>query len=243
MKIPLQPIHPKSDFGLKVRWIAYFDLLGMNALIKKRKTHVALESIRNSVQLLKSKTDSFTENRVKTVWFSDSFLLYTENDSKESFADLEHIARNFHLNLIVRNIPSRGSIEHGEFIAEPESGIYVGPALVSAHNVSESQNWIGFVLCKSAINRLKEMELTNSVSLNYSKTYSVPINIDSKNSKIEGWPCKLGFAGSVNGENIAIKKLSEMRSRLTKNTNPKIIAKYNNSLDFLNSIYSQKLET
>ena len=93
----------------------------------------------------------------KFLLMSDSIVLYSALfDPKTDTHKLRHgfstairLSRIVMVNLFERMLRARGGIALGEFHADVENSIYCGKALVEAHDMAESQDWIGAVLCPS----------------------------------------------------------------------------------------------
>ena len=107
--------------------------------------------------------------KLQFIHFSDSFLIYTLNDSAGSFAAVESPSRWFFNFLLQKEIPVSGAMACDEFYADRANGIFFGKAFVEASKLSESLNWVGFVLCPSAIGKLSDVGLPADERLNYRK--------------------------------------------------------------------------
>ena len=135
------------------RWMVYFDLLGTRSLLASRDRLqvfvVCNEAIRQC-----QRSAMWTNNRLKTAWFSDTFLILAPNGSKESFKDLSRMARIFAYFLIQKRIPLQGAISCNRLYADFNERVFFGSALVEAYEYADGQDWIGLVLCPSAKKRL-----------------------------------------------------------------------------------------
>ena len=115
----------------KKRWVVHFDLLGTS----KRIQNGEIEPVFNAYAIACQKLIGFQTGRpsVVPVWFSDTFLLYTTDDSAQSFTAIDLVARWFIFALIQTQIPVRGSMAFGELYADSQNGVYLGTALVEAY--------------------------------------------------------------------------------------------------------------
>jgi len=76
----------------------------------------------------------------------------------------------------------------GEFYADKGASLYFGKALLDAYKLSESQNWIGFVLSESVCDQLLALSLPARERLNYA-LWNVPLKLDkSRESPIKELP-------------------------------------------------------
>jgi hypothetical protein len=210
------------------KWICYFDLLGFSALLKESLTNafyqweVCLSDLKN---MLKNNPE------IEYAYFSDTFLIYASDDSAKSFIRLESASRWFFQIALQRNIPFRGAMACDEFYADKSNGIFLGKALVEAARSEQKYNWIGFVLCNSAIQRMNEIGLPADQRLNYRKWSPPTKNENTYDESEEVIALLYGASNSINGENILIRELEIM---LERETDSKVKEKYKNSLQFLN---------
>jgi hypothetical protein len=86
-------------------------------------------------------------SRVSYFNFSDTVVFYTNNCSYASLKDLIKTCVNF-MVLAVDIHMVRGAIERGVFRVFREDRIHVGEALLDAHDLAESQDWIGIAVHK-----------------------------------------------------------------------------------------------
>jgi len=151
--------------NLVSRWVGYFDLLGTSDLIRSGKLLNAFNNYLDAVeQLERWKKD---KPNISFAWFSDTFILFTDDDSIKSFSDIEKACRWFMFVLLRRTIPIRGALACGQFYAGKTSSLYIGPALLEAYEWGENQNWIGYLLCPSSVNKLSELGFPIENRLNY----------------------------------------------------------------------------
>lgn len=127
------------------RWLGYFDLLGTRALIKSRAHFYVFTVYATAIE--EARKTLACQPTVSSVWFSDTFLIYTSDDSAQNFAFIDQVSRWFvYFLLTTASIPVRGAISCGDFYADRSSNVYFGPALVEAYEYGEAQDWIGFLL-------------------------------------------------------------------------------------------------
>ena len=229
------------------RWVAYFDLLGTKELIRTNRifeVFVAYAQAIEHVSRERHQTDT-----VQHAWFSDTFLMYSDDDSASGFTVMDHVARWFIQHLVTRKIPVRGAISSNDFYADRNLGMFFGKALVEAYEYGEAQDWIGYLLCPSAVNRLDEVGLPAEERLNYAYT-TIPV---AKGPRVKKLPpnmvfnlpaCILGRWATINDANLCLSALREMQSMATVDS---IAHKYENTIEFIESnrrvVHPRKNET
>lgn len=212
----------------KIRWVVHFDLLGTSIRIQDGKLHSVFEAYATACE----KLDGWRKRHptVVPVWFSDTFLLYTKDDSAQSFSAIEMVARWFAFALIQNKIPVRGSMACGEFYADSRRGVFLGSALVEAYQWGESQDWLGFVLTPSAVARLTALKLPIEERLNY-RYHPVHFKKRSRSRPRRVVACLLGnWIRFSDGKNPLLQKLVAMRKA---QDDPMIQRKYDRTIEFL----------
>lgn len=212
----------------KSRWVGFFDLLGITNNIKNKDTISVFVLYQRAIEQIIDKGMAW--DNVEFVWFSDSFLIYTTDNSIHSFVAIDSICHWFCYFLITGGtpVPIRGSISCGSFYADKENNLFFGKSLVEAYEYGEAQNWIGFILCPSAEKQLKIFDHPAERLDNYAYT-NIPFN--KRISELIPYlpACILGQWVSPNP---CIDSLISMRDRAT---DAKIIQKYENTIQFIES--------
>ena len=99
------------------RWIAYLDLLGASALVESESWIEVFLVYSRAIE--KFRSDAFDEHLIERITFSDSFILYTVDDTPLSYRALESMCRYFVVELIRASMPVRGAMACGDFYADP----------------------------------------------------------------------------------------------------------------------------
>jgi len=222
-----EAIHFDPAFSQK-RWVAYFDLLGTKNLTQTRHIVEVFTVYAHAIE--RASRELHSRNVVCHTWFSDTFLMFSGNDSISDFTYLEQAARIFAVELLHRNIPLRGAISCGEFYSDSNRNIYFGEALIEAYKYGEIQDWIGFVLCPSAVSRLSSLGFPATERRNYAFT-DIPLKSKVKDQIDPYLPaCVLGDWFKIDGCNPCIDILRDMKSAITDES---ILRKYDRTIQFL----------
>ena len=147
-----------------VRWVSYLDLLGVTELIKTKDWFYVSSYYDKAVESC-TRNLNF-EPKTEKIWFSDTFLLYSPDNTASSFTAIEATTRWFVYSLIAAGIPVRGAMSCGDFYADKENDIFFGPALIEAYHYGENQDWIGFVLAPTAVKQMDAIGLPANKRLN-----------------------------------------------------------------------------
>ena len=212
-------------------WVAYFDILGFRNEVRKHEGYLqGLVDLYYEVLLRKIRSvEAYWPDKVFIYWFSDSFLFYTLDDSLESFSCIEQETRHFFIGAIEDKIPFRGALTMGEFYADEKKHVFVGQALIDAHDFAEKQNWVGFVLTPQACDRLREIDPIQGETRSIYQDYNVPIK--PQKVKIEKLlACRISKCSSADIEVIIEQMLKEAENELDKSDYDKVKAIYENTL-------------
>jgi hypothetical protein len=223
------------------KWVACFDLLGFSKLTNNSINHAF-----NHVErcLLEAKQKSLCDQKLRRAWFSDTFLFYSEDDSSSSFHAIDFLSKNFFEMAILRNIPVRGAMACDEFYADETNRIFIGRALVDAFRFGEKCNWVGFVLCPSAVCQIEKLNTSapRDIVSNGYKLWNVPTKqkivrgaepseeaIVECSEKMQAllWGVHLGLG---NGGQF----MRELKAMSERTDSPEDKVKYTNSIKFLN---------
>jgi hypothetical protein len=209
------------------RWLGYFDLLGTRTLIKSHDHFYVFTVYATAIE--EAKKTLACQPAVSSVWFSDTFLIYTSDDSAQNFAFIDQVSRWFvYFLLTTASIPVRGAISCGDFYADRSRNLYFGPALVEAYEYGEAQDWIGFLLGPSAVTRLNSLGIPAGEHLNYAY-WNIPFK-NRKGKLISKLPaCILGQWIEINGKNPCLEKLYKLK-RCVK---LKDVGKYEKAIKFI----------
>src|ERR1700690_160109 len=149
------------------RWGSFFDILGFKRMCQTSHPRKIFADVAGCLEALqeRNKKQWAGWSKFEFIHFSDSFIIYSPPvDPPESntptFGGIEQVSRLFVISLIQKQIPVRGAMSCGEFYVDKKQGIFFGKGLIEAYEVAESCNWLGFVLCPSAMKRM-EKELSS----------------------------------------------------------------------------------
>jgi hypothetical protein len=220
------------------RWVACFDILGFKELLKRYKNNLFALAHGEYKDVLKAAERQVSEwkDRVFAAWFSDTFLLYTPDDSRESFEALRNGIALFTEKLLAENIPVRGSLTVGEFYSDPSERIFIGDAVVTAYQYAEKLRWIGAVLTPEGRTKVEgsyPQALENTIFVEY----EVPVKSESGDGYEWLMAVRLNSGSTVNGRNVALQTIEDMmaeqKCNLTKDQWCKVEPIYKNTRRFM----------
>ncbi|MCB2197647.1 MAG: hypothetical protein KQH79_17440 [Bacteroidetes bacterium] len=139
------------------RFVTFIDIMGFKDLVL-RSSHkdiydllTEISNIRNYIEKTVDKLDDrYEDAEIYSVSFSDSIILFSKNDSPESF-DLQVYSTSYlFARAIEKNIPMKGGIAYGKISLNKSSQIYFGQPLIDAYLLEEEMHYYG-VACHHSI--------------------------------------------------------------------------------------------
>ena len=190
------------------RWFSYFDLLGFRNLVLKNRIEHVLPVYEDVLKVISRKADPKKSKGLSYSWFSDTFILFTKGNSDKEFALIEQASRLFFQNLILKEIPVRGSLTVGDLYSLQKKNIFIGKALIDAYEYGEKQNWLGFVLTPNVHSHLKGSSLELERRAFYRHINDPKIITHSKPDNVYAYAFN---NGEVNGKNPFLKSIQTMK--------------------------------
>ena len=138
------------------RYVAYFDFLGFRSWIRTKGSKEVYErvvfllglAVKGSLPGASVGSDMsvrLRRSRVHYSNFSDTVVFYTTDCSYASLDALIWTCTSFMVQAISIQMV-RGAISRGVFRVFREDNIHVGEALLDAHDLAESQDWVGLAV-------------------------------------------------------------------------------------------------
>jgi len=155
--------------GFKNCWLAYFDILGFRQFVETASQPWELLLVRTRHERALKALQAISKNMDKLDYahFSDTFIIFSSDDSKQSYIVIQEAAKYFIEKCITIKVPIRGAISLGLLtdVFNKEEKILIGPALIDAYDYGENQEWIGLILTKKASNKRKELNVNDDYTL------------------------------------------------------------------------------
>ena len=160
------------------RFVGFFDIMGFKEMVLRNNHADVLEKInqiREAIgvienhgrELLISKADthrvgkphSYTEAIVLPVFFSDSIVLVSEDDSMASARKIVILAAWLMYKSLVNGLAIKGGLAYGEQTADFEESLHVGRPLIDAYTLQDELHMYGAVLHHSMEAYLKDNDM------------------------------------------------------------------------------------
>ncbi|MEO6883159.1 MAG: hypothetical protein ABI199_03940 [Bacteroidia bacterium] len=163
------------------RFVAFLDILGFKEFIMRNshdEVYEQLTKISNLTEFLANiprynivdnKIDQivYYKDFIEIATFSDSFIIFSNNDSIRNYKIFTSIVNNFYANALKFKIPLKGGFAHGEISIDKSKNIYFGQPIIDAFLLQEDVNYIGIVAHHSIDVFLKNNLAEISKSINF----------------------------------------------------------------------------
>ncbi len=136
------------------RFVAYIDILGFKEMLgsqrKKDEVYIKLRSLFDRVARFNVDENRSNDSNVVVYNFSDSFCIFTKDDSDESFYSFTLRCREIMTSAIDLNLPLKGAVAFGYIDIDVYRRIFVGQPMVDAVLLEADLHYIGIVVHHSA---------------------------------------------------------------------------------------------
>jgi hypothetical protein len=147
-------------------WVASFDILGFKDLARVEhgtfRASVIQKCHEHALRDLERSGQGVLPAGIDYSWVSDTFILFTSDDSSKSFAVMLRTAKSFFENCLEAGMPVRGAISVGSFVRSHDNRVLISSAFIDAFEIGERQNWLGLLLSPAAIARARRQGLEPS---------------------------------------------------------------------------------
>lgn len=171
-----------TDAGITNKaMVAVCDILGFSDLVRQKPLDEMIDyhitnyhnlinaSIPKASKIYQPSSQEFIDQQlIGVAIFSDTVLIFSLADNKRSYDQVIYAAISILAQpMLLPELRFRIGISYGDFYHDAAKNIYVGKALVEAHELERKQNWSGAALTKEA---------KDAIGDNYYLTnYDVPI--------------------------------------------------------------------
>ena len=172
-----------------MRYVSFLDILGFGSLIETRKLEEVMGRLNHVLSMVlpmvkglgKVPNDTrqfhvgLTVEKLTVFSFSDTFVLYSEDDSPDSFFQIVAGSKLFCSYLISMGLPVRGALTLGEAECIPNTQHLVGKAIVRAARLEKMQEWFGVLIDPQIMNAQQRQILDTPLLKPLTVNYTVPV--------------------------------------------------------------------
>jgi len=231
------------------RYVLHLDILGMRVLSARDNREawdmlsaleIALRKSTNSTVIYKGfDGPAHIPELVKSIFFSDTIVLYSDSDSLKEFVAIFTAALKLFAEAMYLRVPIRIGISKGLFYTDEQRSMYAGPALIEAYEIGEASQWLGIVLSESVAEDARKEDFRNGRS-KLVVDWNVPTKKGPVRASAVNWPVALDgnykLAPPITAEQLY--ELFEEYFGPFSTLSESDAAKYANTVEFLNAQYA-----
>lgn len=185
-------------------FVAFLDIMGFRDRVFREKHDVVkkmLESLRPAIEDIEKdakkrlqdqlrfqeKTDVTTTSSIYPVSFSDSIILFSNDDSDDSANEVIIDAAYIFSEAIDKEIPMKGAIAFGEMTVNIDKSLYFGKPLIDAYDLQNELLFYGVVLHHTFESRLGEKGMGDILESELVQHYPVPMKLGKVSHNSINW--------------------------------------------------------
>ena len=140
----------------KSGYVALFDVLGFSDRVVRN----GLDGLDRYIETVVEIGAPFKQ-RLGTILFSDTVVVYTFDDSPASFHDILVVSSRLLHAFIVSDVPVRGAISHGDFVRsehDEHGTVIAGRPIIEAHHYEAQMQCIGVMVAPSVLEHVPDLQ-------------------------------------------------------------------------------------
>lgn len=151
----------------KNRFVAVLDILGFKDRVLSHSHKELYSKLEELIDITMTNNELIGRMRVRNYKplvfnFSDSFFVFSTDDSAESFDVFLNFTQALFMNAIGLSFMIKGAIGYGQITINEEKKIYFGKPIIDAYLLQEDVKFLGIVFHHIAETRLREIGNPNN---------------------------------------------------------------------------------
>jgi hypothetical protein len=184
------------------RFVAYMDIMGFRDMIFRNTHHKVLEvmeQFRLPIKKIKEEAkkriagephgwDTFKDTAVMPVIFSDSVLLFSNDDSIGAISNLIWQVKSIINNALISGVPMKGALAYGKQTADFHKSLYFGKPLIDAWELQDELVIYGVILHHTIERYLTEQGWIEELEERDIVKYTAPLRHGTVTHYLVNWP-------------------------------------------------------
>lgn len=145
------------DESTKERFVVFLDIMGFKDRVARNKHEKILKQLETFQNTISSYVSEYQESNIQLSLFSDSILIFSQDDSIDSLKSIAAISAKIMMSAFQQQetIPLKGAIAQGKVTCNQSKQLYFGQALIDAYLLEENVKYYGIVVHHSAELKVK----------------------------------------------------------------------------------------
>jgi hypothetical protein len=226
------------------RFVGFLDLMGFKDYVARHNHDLVYETMKRLSQIKKVVDDfipngeKFKEKKLYTTSFSDSLILFSSDDSLESFELISTSIRYILSRAIKEALPMKGALAHGLISVNKTEQIFFGQPLIDAYLLQEEVNYYG-IIHHNSIEKYIEEKKSEKIPTDFIelKTPLKSGNITHNNLNWFLFLDEIDNIGVKENSEIIKKNFNELISKLKTFTSGNPRKYIDNTVQVFNQVY------
>lgn len=165
------------------RFVTYIDIMGFKDMIARTPhsdVYNMMKRIEKKYKFYENmKWKDIGSNHVKSTTYSDSIILYSENESIESLKSIIRSTAGLINDLFVEGVPHKGAFAFGKMTLDTTNSIFFGQPLIDAYLLQQELHYYGIIIHATAEQKMEE--IVNLKKLHFIFNYPCPLKKTTSN--------------------------------------------------------------
>lgn len=202
------------------RYVGFIDIMGFKDMTT-RLPHGEIYNLMKKIDASKSLNENIPwtgkeDKLVKTTSYSDSIMIYSKNNSFDSFKSFIATISGIIEDLFTSEIPFKGAVAYGKMTLDTTRSIFFGKPLIDSYLLQDELHFYGVIVHSSAEKEMNRFH--NKIKTVFLTNYNCPLKLGSSYHwtihPISADPIGDGKEDNKDFEDlmISVKKLKERTS-------------------------------
>ena len=143
------------------RFVAFLDIMGFKERVARTEHDRLLDLLTNFNRDITRYVGKYKNAEIQLAQFSDSIVLFSNDDTPESLKTLAEVTRGIMQTAIKLQIPIKGAIAQGKMTCDFPKQLFFGQALIDAYLLEESIHYYGILVHHTAESSVIQLENDN----------------------------------------------------------------------------------
>ena len=155
----VSPAISQELLSTKKRFVVFLDIMGFKNRVARNEHDVILKQLEAFQNDISTFVSQYQAANIQVALFSDSILLFSNNDTLESLHQLADITSKIMMSAIQQQtpIPLKGAIALGIVTCDTSKQLYFGQALIDAYLLEENIKYYGVLVHHTAEASVKQL--------------------------------------------------------------------------------------
>lgn len=164
----IKQVISKDEWAITAnRYVGFIDIMGFKDMVARsshEEIYIMMQEIENAKRSnVNMKWDGLEVPIVRSTFYSDSIILYSKDDSKDSAINMNYTISSLTNDLICSGVPHKGALAFGKMTLDNEKSIFFGQPLIDSYLLQEELLLYSIVIHSSAEAEIERIGIRESL--------------------------------------------------------------------------------